>query len=155
MSSEDARRKRPHIREFSFGGVVVRRDESSGRHEVIAIVPRGKKVLALPKGGANPEESGEETAAREVREETGVTATVVDHLGDVNYWYRRGGRSVYKTVRFFLCEYVSGSTDDHDHEVEEARWIPLEEAPRRLAFPGERRMVGLAARRLAGDEPNR
>ena len=62
-------------------------------------------------------------------------------LGDVNYWYRRGGRRVYKTVHFFLFDYVSGSTDDHDHEVEEARWIPLAEARTALSYPGERALI--------------
>ena len=65
---------------------------------------------------------------REVREETGLTVTVRASLGDVTYWYRRSGRRVRKTVRFFLCDFVEGSTDDHDHEVTEARWIPLLQA---------------------------
>ena len=107
------------------------------RDEVLVITPVGKRrVTGLPKGGANPGESGEETAAREVREETGVTATVREPLGDVNYWYRRGGRRVYKTVHFYLFDFVSGSTDDHDHEVEEARWIPLAEARDGAELPG-------------------
>ena len=139
MSSE----RRRSLRELSFGGVVVRGDE------VVTIVPRGKTVLALPKGGADADETGEQTAVREVREEAGVHATVRDELGDVTYWYRRGGKAVRKTVRFYLCDYVSGSTDDHDHEVEEARWVPLEEAATALAYPGEREMIERARRRLA------
>ena len=124
------------LRETSYGGVVVRGDE------VLVITPIGKRrVTGLPKGGPNPGERPEETAAREVREETGVTATVREFLGDVNYWYRRGGRRVYKTVHFYLCDYVSGSTDDHDHEVEEARWIPLAEATGTLSYPGERALI--------------
>ena len=138
MSSE-----RRSLRELSFGGVVVRGDE------VVTIVPRGKTVLALPKGGADANESGEETAVREVREESGVNATVRAELGEVTYWYRRGGRSVRKTVRFYLCDYVSGSTDDHDHEVEEARWIPLVEAEKSLAYPGEREMIARARELLS------
>ena len=75
-------------------------------------------------------------------------------LGDVTYWYRRSGRRVRKTVRFFLCDFVEGSTDDHDHEVTEARWIPLEEAAEALTYPGEREMV--AARRSASSpDPRR
>jgi 8-oxo-dGTP pyrophosphatase MutT (NUDIX family) len=124
------------LRETSYGGVVVRGDE------LLVITPVGKRrVTGLPKGGPNPGERPEETAAREVREETGVTATVREFLGDVNYWYRRGGRRVYKTVHFYLCDYVSGSTADHDHEVEEARWIPLAEAVSRLSYPGERALI--------------
>jgi len=87
-----------------------------------------------------------------VREETGVTATVREPLGDVNYWYRRGGRRVYKTVHFYLCDYVSGSTADHDHEVEEARWIPLAEAVSTLSYPGERALI---ERALSKSTPGR
>ena len=139
MSSD----RRRSLRELSFGGVVVRGDE------VVTIVPRGKRVLALPKGGADADETGEQTAVREVREEAGVNATVRAELGEVTYWYRRSGRSVRKTVRFFLCDYVSGSTDDHDHEVEEARWIPLAEAEKSLAYPGEREMIARARQVLS------
>jgi 8-oxo-dGTP pyrophosphatase MutT (NUDIX family) len=135
------------LRETSYGGVVVRGDN------VLVITPAGKRrVTGLPKGGPNPGESGEQTAAREVREETGVTATVREPLGDVNYWYRRGGRRVYKTVHFYLCDYVSGSTDDHDHEVENARWMPLEDARTALSYPGERALI---ERALSKSTPGR
>jgi 8-oxo-dGTP pyrophosphatase MutT (NUDIX family) len=131
------------LRETSYGGVVVRGDE------LLVITPIGKRrVIGLPKGGPNPGERPEETAAREVREETGVTATVREFLGDVNYWYRRGGRRVYKTVHFYLFDYVSGSTEDHDHEVEEARWIPLSEAVSRLSYPGERALIERALSKM-------
>jgi 8-oxo-dGTP pyrophosphatase MutT (NUDIX family) len=128
--------RRPALRETSYGGVTVRGDD------VLVITPRGKRrVTALPKGGAGSGESGEDAAAREVREETGVNVAVREPLGDVEYWYRRGGRRVFKTVHFYLCDYVSGSTEDHDHEVEEARWIPLEEGVCSLSYPGERRLI--------------
>jgi len=124
------------IRETSFGGVALRGEE------VLVITPAGKqRVTALPKGGARPGESGEQTAAREVREETGITVSVREPLGDVTYSYRRGGRHVFKTVHFYLCDYVSGSTADHDHEVEEARWMPLAEARTGLSYPGERALI--------------
>jgi 8-oxo-dGTP pyrophosphatase MutT (NUDIX family) len=139
-------RGRP-LRETSYGGVVVRGEE------VLVITPIGKRrVTGLPKGGPNPGETPEQTAAREVREETGVTATVREPLGDVSYWYRRSGRRVYKTVHFFLCDYVSGSTDDHDHEVEDARWIPLAEALTGLSYPGERALI---ERALSKSTPGR
>ncbi|HEX8207308.1 MAG TPA: NUDIX domain-containing protein [Solirubrobacteraceae bacterium] len=155
MSSERARRPRREdgrepLRELSFGGVVVRGDVTDGSAEVATIVPRGKRTtIALPKGGANDGEPPEATAMREVREETGLTATVRGELGEVTYWYRRSGRRVRKTVRFFLCDCVDGSTDDHDHEVTEARWIPLQEAATRLTYPGERQMVERAIGVLA------
>src|SRR5215217_2679712 len=92
-------------RETSYGGVVVRGDD------VMVIVPRGRRrVLGLPKGGQNPGESPEQTVAREVREETGITASVRGRLGQVDYSYRRGGRLIDKTVHFFLFEYEAGDT---------------------------------------------
>jgi 8-oxo-dGTP pyrophosphatase MutT (NUDIX family) len=132
------------LRETSYGGVVIRGDE------VLVITPAGKRrVTGLPKGGADPGESGEQTAAREVREETGITATVRDRLGQVDYTYRRGGRRVAKTVHFYLCLFEAGSTADHDHEVDDARWMPLGEARRRLSYPGERAMIERALSILA------
>src|SRR5919197_631833 len=124
-----------HLLETSYGGVVVRGGE------LLVITPTGKRVTGLPKGGANPGETPEQTAVREVREETGINASVRRPLGDVRYWYRRGGRRVFKTVHFFLCDFVSGSTADHDHEVDEARWIPLAEARTALSYPGERALI--------------
>jgi 8-oxo-dGTP pyrophosphatase MutT (NUDIX family) len=127
---------RRFLRETSYGGVTVR------GNDVLVITPAGKRrVTALPKGGQERGETGEQTAAREVREETGIEVSVVEFLGDVEYWYRRSGRRVFKTVRFYLCEFVSGSTQDHDHEVEEAHWMPLAEAAKGLSYPGERALI--------------
>jgi 8-oxo-dGTP pyrophosphatase MutT (NUDIX family) len=134
------------IREFSAGGVVVRRME--GRPFVVVVRVRDA-ILALPKGHPDGDESAAAAAAREVREETGVEAELVEKLGDIRYWYRRGGKRVMKIVAFFLFRYRSGDVADHDHEVEEALWIPLEEAPERLAYEGERQMAESALSRLA------
>ena len=134
--------------EFSAGGVVF-----NDAHEVVVIVPtrraaNGSRVLALPKGHPDGAESPAEAALREVREEAGVDAEVVESLGEVRYWYQRGGRRIAKVVEFFLLRYVSGHVDDHDHEVENARWIPAEEAAETLTYDGEREMVRRALSRL-------
>ncbi len=127
--------------EFSAGGVVL-----NDANEVVVIVPTrraadGSKVLALPKGHPDGDESALQAALREVREEAGVDAEVVDSLGEVKYWYQRGGRRIAKVVEFFLLRYVSGDVGDHDHEVEQARWVPAEEAAETLTYAGERDMV--------------
>ena len=132
--------------EFSAGGVVVR----DGQCVVIVPARRiadGSRVLALPKGHIEAGESAAEAALREVREEAGVEGRVVEQLGDVRYWYMRGGKRIAKVVRFFLLEYVSGEVDDHDVEVEHARWLALEDAARDLTYEGEREMVARALSR--------
>jgi len=134
------------IREFSAGGVVVRRMQGRA---FVAVVRVRDEILALPKGHPDGAESADEAARREVREETGLEADFVEKLGDVRYWYARGGKRVMKIVSFFLFRYRSGSVEDHDHEVEEALWIPLDEAPERLAYKGEREMTETARSRLA------
>ena len=133
------------IREFSAGGVVVRR--MRGR-PFVAVVRVREQILALPKGHPDRGESAAEAARREVREETGVDAELVEKLGDISYWYARGGQRVRKIVSFFLFRYRSGSVRDHDHEVEQALWIPLDEAPERLTHKGEREMTETARSRL-------
>lgn len=136
--------------EFSAGGVVVRGGE------VITIVPvkragDGRRVLGLPKGHPDGAETPEQAATREVSEETGVRAELVEELGDVEYDYERGGRRIHKVVRFFLFDYLSGDLADHDHEIEEARWMGLAQAASELTFPGEREIVGRALSRGAAD----
>jgi 8-oxo-dGTP pyrophosphatase MutT (NUDIX family) len=134
-------------REFSAGGVVVRRIR--GRWHAAVIRPGGRdKVWALPKGLIGPGESAAETALREVAEETGVHGRLVEKLGDVRYVYTWKGERVFKVVSFFLVRYSRGRlgdiTDEFRHEVAETRWIPLEDAPRLLSYGGEREMAGKA-----------
>jgi mutator protein MutT len=137
----------PAAREFSAGGVVVR------ERACVVIVPRrraadGRRVLALPKGHPDPGETPEAAAVREVREEAGVTASLVEKLGDVRYFYQRAGRRIAKVVSFFLLAYEAGEPEEHDHEVEEARWMELSEAAKALSYPGEREMAARALQRL-------
>jgi 8-oxo-dGTP pyrophosphatase MutT (NUDIX family) len=141
-------------REFSAGGVLVKR--ITGRPHLAAIRPQGKPegLWALPKGNLDPGESPAETAVREVWEETGVHGTLVEKLGDVKYTYtRRSGVRVFKIVSFYLLTAGRGRIGEIEErmrvEVAEARWLPLEEAPRLLAYGGERQMAKEALARLA------
>jgi 8-oxo-dGTP pyrophosphatase MutT (NUDIX family) len=109
----------------------------------------GATVLALPKGHPDGDESPAQAALREVREETGVQARVVERLDDVRYWYQRDGRRIVKVVTFFLLEHESGDPEQHvDHEIDQARWMPLEQAARELTHAGERGIAQLALSRL-------
>ena len=123
---------------------------------MIVIVPvkrsaAGARVLGLPKGHADGDETPEQAAIREVAEETGVSGELIEELGEVEYGYQRKGHATTKIVRFFLFEYRSGDLADHDHEIEEARWMPLQQAARELTYAGERQMVSRAISRTAPD----
>jgi 8-oxo-dGTP diphosphatase len=149
-------------REFSAGGVVLRRMQ--GRWWIAAIEPQGKRkagetepsVLALPKGLVDPGESPKAAAQREVMEETGVEAAIVDKLTDIKYVYVRNwgdGKKVFKIVSFFLFIYRAGKIGDITqamrHEVRQALWLPLDEASSKLSYNGEREVVKLAQHYVA------
>jgi 8-oxo-dGTP pyrophosphatase MutT (NUDIX family) len=142
-------------REFSAGGVLVRR--LRGRWWLAAIRPGGKPdgVGALPKGLIGADEPPEDTALREVAEETGASGRLVGKLGDVRYTYTWRGERVFKVVRFYLLRYGRGRLGDvppeHAHEVADVRWLPLEDAPRLLAYGGEREMAERARAALESD----
>src|SRR3954469_2381984 len=140
-------------REFSAGGVLVR--TIPGRPSLAAIRPQGKRegTWALPKGNIDPGESPAETAIREVWEETGVHGKLVEKLGDVKYAYtRRDGIRVFKVVSFYLFTARRGRLGEIEErmkvEVAEARWLPLEEAPKLLAYGGEKEMARKALARF-------
>ena len=140
-------------REFSAGGVVVRRLRDAWH--LAAIRPSGKTVWALPKGLIGKGESAAETALREVVEETGVHGRLIEKLGDVRYVYTWQGERVFKVVSFFLVRYTRGRLGDLPaevkHEVAEVRWFPLAEAAALLAYHGEKEMANRALRICDGD----
>ena len=139
-------------REFSAGGVLVRR--MRGRWYVAAIRPGGKPqgIWALPKGGIGPGEDPGATAVREVEEETGARGRLDRKLGDVRYVYTWDGDRIFKVVSFFLVRWSGGRlgniVPEFAVEVAEVRWLPLEDAPRLLAYGGERDMVARAIAEL-------
>jgi 8-oxo-dGTP pyrophosphatase MutT (NUDIX family) len=140
--------KPPLLREFSAGGVVVRR--MRGRSYIAAVRVKDGSLLALPKGHIEPGESGADTAIREVREETGIEGALVEKLDDIRYWYTRDGARVLKVVSFFLLRYRSGSVRDYQREeVDGAEWVPLDEAAARLAYSGEKEMARAALSKVA------
>lgn len=138
----------PVVRQVSAGGVVYRRAAGGAEVAIVRVGP--KRRWQLPKGIVEEGEDPEETAVREVREEAGVDARVAAPLDTIEYWYvgnERDGRRVrfHKFVHLFLLEYASGDVADHDHEVDEARWVPLGEAADMLAFESERKAMSQAA----------
>jgi 8-oxo-dGTP pyrophosphatase MutT (NUDIX family) len=142
-------------REFSAGGVLVRR--LRGRWMLAAIRPGGKPdgVWALPKGLLAQGEDPAATAVREVEEETGARGRLDRKLGDVRYVYTWAGERVFKVVSFYLVRYSGGRLGnlpaEFAHEVAEARWLPLDEAPRLLAYKGEQEMAQRALAALTGE----
>lgn len=136
------------VHQHSAGGVVVKVDDK--RSYVLLIKPRGRNRWQLPKGAIDPGETAEIAAVREVREEGGVTADAVDTLAPIKFFYQMNGKKYVKTVDFFLMEYRSGSALDHDDEVDDARWFPLEQAIKTLSFESEREVVAGAVAKLEG-----
>ena len=136
-------------REVSAGGVVYRRDGEA--LEVLLAARRtrrGDLAWGLAKGGIELDESIEDAAVREVREETGIDAEIEDSLGETRYFYVWDDVRVRKVVHFFLMRAVGGDTNDHDDEMEDVRWFPLERALKRAAYKGEREVLARAAERL-------
>lgn len=144
----------PTLDQTSAGGVVYRRTGGgAGEIEVALILVGPQGRWQLPKGLVNSGEDPEATALREVAEETGLQTALVAPLDVIEYWYygSRGSQKVrfHKQVHFFLLTYQAGDVADHDHEVEEARWVSLPAARRMLAFASERKVVEKAETLLA------
>ena len=135
------------VREVSAGGVIYRRRDD---HVEVALIHTAKR-WGLPKGHVETGERVEDTAVREVREETGLLGKLDRKLGQISYTYRgksRDGRPIRiaKRVTFFLLEYLEGEVHGHDYEVDEARWFPLDEAYANLSFATEKNIVRRAKR---------
>lgn len=132
--------------EISAGGVVVRKEDS-----ILVLLARRGRDWQLPKGLVEEGERTEETAVREVREETGIDARIIKPLGRINYWYYREGRRIYKTVHFFLMEATGGSTKERDKEMDEVRWFGIDEALSRIAYRNEKDLIERAKKELRSD----
>jgi 8-oxo-dGTP pyrophosphatase MutT (NUDIX family) len=146
-----APRRPPLERQYSAGGLVVRAGE------VLLIATAGGRRWQLPKGHVEEGESPEQTAVREVREETGVTGEVVAALPSIDYTFvERGTRRIRKHVDYYLLAYLEGSERDFDrHEVDGARWFPWSEAVARLSHANERRVAERAREIVLGPHADR
>ena len=136
-------RRKAIQRIVSAGGVIFR--SIGGVHE-FALIFTGR-VCGLPKGLVEPGETFEQTAVREVKEETGLDGKLVGQIGEINYAFTRD-KIYYKTVHFYLLRYVGGSVDAHDHEVDEVKFVPALEALQLLTHPSERGIVAKALEML-------
>jgi 8-oxo-dGTP diphosphatase len=142
--------------ELSAGGVVFRRadDSTNGSVQVLICKAASYHKWVLPKGLIDKDESFEQAALREVREEVGVTAHIVAPLGEPEkYIYSLHGMRIFKTVHYFLMEYDSGDESQHDHEMEEVRWVSLDEAINLVAYEGAKQILRAAAAYLNSDNP--
>ncbi|MEO7124823.1 MAG: NUDIX hydrolase [Nakamurella sp.] len=138
--------------ETSAGGLVVRVEGGQAQVALIGRARRGGKLRwSMPKGHVEQGETLEQTAVREVREETGIVGIVVAPLGSLSYTFTADGKQIRKRVHHFLMDAVSGELSDADVEVTEARWVPVDDLPRMLAFPAERRIARRAASILAAN----
>ena len=155
-SSESPSKKSPAIKvpvkeQVSAGGVVFRGDK--GQIEVVIVSVGGQNRWQLPKGMVEKGESPETAAVREAREEAGVSSEVVQLIETIEYWYAGLDNGIrvrfHKRVHFYLLRYLLGDTKDHDWEVNEARWVPIDDATSQLAFDNERRVMQ-RARELIG-----
>ncbi len=133
----------PVKRAVSAGGVIYKREGSEILVLLVKVERKGGDVWVLPKGLVEKEESPEETAKRESKEETGVEGELVGKIGDVSYWYvdKEEGVRYHKKVCFYLFRYASGSPEEHDWEVKEAKWFPIDSAISLIAYPTEREIV--------------
>ncbi|MDY6809385.1 MAG: NUDIX hydrolase, partial [Actinomycetota bacterium] len=136
------------VRETSAGGLVISDLDLPDAELCAALIGRmdrrGRMMWSLPKGHIETGETAEQTAIREVAEETGISGTVVAPLGKIDYWFVSEGRRIHKTVHHYLLRSIGGELSDADYEVSEVAWVPLEELPRKLTYSDERRLARMA-----------
>jgi len=134
--------------QISSGGVVFR--GAPGAYEVVLVRLKNREIYTLPKGVVDAGESTEQAAMREIHEETGLSATIVQELGESSYWYysKTDNTKYRKTVKYYLMKYEGGSTEDHDDEVAGAYWIGIAEAGGKLCFGGDKDMLERASQAL-------
>src|SRR6202035_5081777 len=136
------------VHETSAGGLVIDNIDRPREEQVAALIGRvdrrGRMLWSLPKGHIELGETAEQTAIREVAEETGIQGDVLASLGSIDYWFVTEGRRVHKTVHHYLLRFLGGELSDHDLEVSEVAWVPLAELPSRLGYADERRLAEVA-----------
>lgn len=141
----------PTLDQVSAGGIVYRGSGAETEVVIVRIVP--ERRWQLPKGLIDDGETFEQAALREVREESGMTAEIVGPIKTIEYWFTAdwddSRRRIHKFVHFFLMRHIMGDGSDHDHEVDEVRWVTIDEALRTLSFPSERDLVRKAAEMIA------
>lgn len=138
----DPRTRLPVAQATSAGGIVIR---TTAQGPEICLGKRRRErdgvTWTLPKGTPDSGETTEETALREVTEETGLTVRILERVGAIEYWFVQRGSRIHKTVHYFLMEAIGGELSAHDHEFDEVRWVPLREAEGLLTFETERAIV--------------
>jgi 8-oxo-dGTP pyrophosphatase MutT (NUDIX family) len=136
------------VHETSAGGLVIDGIDRPRDEQVAVLIGRvdrrGRMLWSLPKGHIEVGETAEQTAIREVAEETGIHGSVLAALGSIDYWFVTDGRRVHKTVHHYLMQCSGGELSEEDLEVAEVAWVPIEELPSRLAYADERRLAELA-----------
>ncbi|MFQ5762180.1 MAG: NUDIX hydrolase [Candidatus Bathyarchaeia archaeon] len=132
------------VRQISSGGIVFR--FQNGRPMVTLVSRLGGRVWCLPKGLVEKNETPEETAVRETKEETGLDGRLLEKIGEIQYWYyaREDRARIFKTVHFYLLQFQGGNEEFHDSEVDQVRWYPVEEASQKLTYKNERDIMGKA-----------
>ena len=133
------RKKGKLVREFSAGGAVFKKKGTN--YLWLIMRPSGSERWQLPKGKIDPGETSEKTAVREVKEEGGVEAKPLKKIGTSQYFFFLKGKRIFKTVTYFLMEYLKDTQKGHDHEVEEILFLPLVEAEKKLTFEDDKKMI--------------